>query len=73
MNKQWMGVECDDKLTIRNDVNQYLLSRHQQVQSFIRNKLVKLAVDIGRQDWPHFYPDFLPSILQVTAIGCVFV
>lgn len=32
---------------------------------FVRNKLCKLMVDIGRFDWPHFYPDFFNYIFQV--------
>ncbi|KAL8597658.1 hypothetical protein ACOMHN_031593 [Nucella lapillus] len=65
VNKQWMGIEGANKMEIRNAVNQYLLARHTAVPSYIRNKLVKLVVDIGRLDWPHFYPDFFPSILQL--------
>ncbi len=52
-------------MEIRSTLSQYLLSNHEQVPNFIRNKLVKLVVDIGRLDWPHFYPDFFTSILQV--------
>ena len=65
INKQWMGIGAGDKMEIRNAVNQYLLANHTLVPTYIRNKLVKLVVDIGRLDWPHFYPDFFPSILQV--------
>lgn len=65
INKQWMGIAANDKMEIRNSVNQYLLTNHTAVPTYIRNKLVKLVVDIGRLDWPHFYPDFFPSILQV--------
>ena len=60
-----MGFTPEDKGEIRNTLNKFLLEQHQKVPSFIRNKLVKLVVDIGRIDWPHFYPDFFPSILQV--------
>ena len=65
INKQWMGIAAGDKMEIRSAVNQYLLANHTLVPTYIRNKLVKLVVDIGRLDWPHFYPDFFPSILQV--------
>ncbi|KAK7112089.1 exportin-6-like [Littorina saxatilis] len=65
INKQWMGIAANDKMEIRNSVNQYLLTNHTAVPTYIRNKLVKLVVDIGRLDWPHFYPDFFPSILQL--------
>ena len=52
-------------MEIRSTLNRYLLAHHTTVPSFVRNKLVKLVVDIGRLDWPHFYPDFFSSILQV--------
>lgn len=77
INKQWMGYSGTDKMDIRSTLNQYLYAHHNKVPSFIRNKLVKLVVDIGRSDWPHFYPDFFSSILQLvqesetTALGVI--
>ena len=53
-------------MEIRNTLNKFLLSHHASVPSYVRNKLVKLVVDIGRIDWPHFYPEFLSSILHVS-------
>ncbi|XP_045213258.2 exportin-6-like [Mercenaria mercenaria] len=63
--KQWVGFSAEDKREIRMLLNQYLLEHHTKVPSFIRNKLVKLVVDVGKIDWPHFYPDFFSSILQL--------
>ncbi|XP_052781970.1 exportin-6-like isoform X2 [Mya arenaria] len=65
INRQWLGFTGDEKCEIRSMLNQYLLQNHRKVPTFIRNKLVKLVVDIGRIDWPHFYPDFFSSILQL--------
>eukprot|EP00106_Octopus_bimaculoides_P006080 XP_014773522.1 PREDICTED: exportin-6-like [Octopus bimaculoides] len=65
INKQWVGYCGADKMDIRLTLNQYLYAHHNKVPSFIRNKLVKLVVDIGRTDWPHFYPDFFTNILQL--------
>ncbi|XP_064637974.1 exportin-6-like isoform X2 [Lineus longissimus] len=65
INKQWIGFQGQDKMEIRSTINRLLLSHHDKVPSYIRNKLVKLVVDIGRLDWPHFYPDFFSSILQL--------
>ena len=31
----------------------------------IRNKLIKLIVDIARTDWPHFYPNFFTNIHEL--------
>ena len=70
INHQWVGLEAADKMEIRTVLNTFLLEKHNSLESFLRNKLVKLVVDIGRLDWPHFYPDFFSSILQVIVI-CV--
>ncbi|XP_013401009.1 exportin-6-like [Lingula anatina] len=65
INKQWLGLEASDKMEIRNTLNRFLLEHHTKVPVYIRNKLCKLVVDIGRLDWPHFYPDFFTSMLQL--------
>lgn len=75
--KRWSGVPQLEKLEVRNILSFYLMSSHEQQPIFIRNKLVKVLVDIGRQDWPHFYPDFFTNILEVlqqpgtTSLGLV--
>ncbi|KAH3872942.1 hypothetical protein DPMN_036164 [Dreissena polymorpha] len=68
INKHWLGIHVDDKRDIRANLNQYMMAHHGKVPTFIRNKLVKLVVDIGRIDWPHFYPEFFSSILQVKLV-----
>lgn len=77
--KRWSGVPQMEKLEVRNVLSFYLMSNHQQLPAFVKNKLVKVLVDIGRQDWPHFYPDFFTNILEVlqrpetTSLGLVMV
>ena len=39
----------------------------QTLPVFIAHKLIKVIVDIGRVDWPMFYPDFFQSLLQLTS------
>ena len=39
----------------------------QELPIFIAHKLIKVIVDIGRVDWPMFYPDFFQSLLQLTS------
>ncbi|KAK2152122.1 hypothetical protein LSH36_339g04009 [Paralvinella palmiformis] len=65
INHQWVGLQAADKMEIRTALNTFLLNQHNSLESFLRNKLIKLVVDIGRLDWPHFYPDFFSSILQL--------
>ena len=66
VNKMWIGVASQDKMEIRNCLPKLLLAQHKSVPYFIRNKLCKVIVDIGRQDWPMFYHDFFTNTLQVS-------
>lgn len=61
----WIGVASQDKMEIRSCLPKLLLAQHKTVPYFIRNKLCKVIVDIGRQDWPMFYHDFFTNTLQV--------
>lgn len=65
INKMWLGVPSQDKMEIRSCLPKLLLAHHKTLPYFIRNKLCKVIVDIGRQDWPMFYHDFFTNILQV--------
>lgn len=66
VNKMWIGVASQDKMEIRSCLPKLLLAQHKSVPYFIRNKLCKVIVDIGRQDWPMFYHDFFTNTLQVS-------
>lgn len=66
VNKMWIGVASQDKMDIRSCLPKLLLAQHKAVPYFIRNKLCKVIVDIGRQDWPMFYHDFFTNTLQVS-------
>ncbi|XP_065345250.1 exportin-6-A [Cloeon dipterum] len=78
VNRQWQGLPWEERVELKSALNAYTLQNHKQLPSFLRNKLVKLVVDIARHDWPHFYPDFFDTILQLvhshdhTALGLVF-
>lgn len=61
----WIGIASQDKMEIRSCLPKLLLAQHKTVPYFIRNKLCKVIVDIGRQDWPMFYHDFFTNTLQV--------
>ncbi|XP_074053478.1 exportin-6 isoform X2 [Macrotis lagotis] len=65
INKMWLGVPSQDKMEIRSSLPKLLLAHHKTLPYFIRNKLCKVIVDIGRQDWPMFYHDFFTNILQL--------
>ncbi|MGH0115379.1 UNVERIFIED_CONTAM: hypothetical protein FKN15_000014, partial [Acipenser sinensis] len=65
INKMWLGLVSQDKMEIRSCLPKLLLSEHRVLPYFIRNKLCKVIVDIGRQDWPMFYHDFFTNTLQL--------
>ncbi|KAL5018253.1 hypothetical protein ScPMuIL_003975 [Solemya velum] len=62
INRQWLSVAGEHKMEIRSTLNRFMLASHPM---YILKKLAKLVVDIGRTDWPHFYPDFFSNILQL--------
>ncbi|KAK3797258.1 hypothetical protein RRG08_030482 [Elysia crispata] len=62
---RWVSLAASDKVQIRTHLNQSLMNQHSNMLVYIRNKVAKLVVDIGRNDWPHFYPDFFSNILQL--------
>uniref|UniRef100_A0A3P8XV62 Importin N-terminal domain-containing protein n=1 Tax=Esox lucius TaxID=8010 RepID=A0A3P8XV62_ESOLU len=65
VNKMWLGVASQDKMEIRCCLPKLMLAQHKAMPFFIRNKLCKVIVDIGRQDWPMFYHDFFTNTLQL--------
>lgn len=69
VNKMWVGVASEEKAELRSCLPKLLLSQHAAMPFFIKNKLCKVIVDIGRQDWPMFYHDFFSNTLQVRLIA----
>ncbi|XP_043273966.1 exportin-6 [Venturia canescens] len=61
--RRWPILPWEARALIRSTL--YTLSLEHRVAPFVRNKVVKLVVDIAKHDWPHFYPDFFPNILQL--------
>ena len=50
---------------IRSQLHEYLMKRHESIPSYVRNKTIKIVVDIAASDWPHFYPDFFDQVLDL--------
>lgn len=61
--QRWAILPWEDRALVRSTL--YTLSLEHGVAAFVRNKIVKLVVDIAKHDWPHFYPDFYSNILQL--------
>jgi len=65
IHERWLGMFGQDRAEIRTTLNTFLAQHHNTAPQFIRNKLIKLIVDIARSDWPHFYPEFFTQILSL--------
>ncbi|KAF4531885.1 hypothetical protein B566_EDAN000914, partial [Ephemera danica] len=76
--RKWQVLPWQEKIEIKTSLYNFALQHHRSMPPFLRNKLVKLIVDIARHDWPHFYPDFMSNIIELiqtpehTALGLVF-
>ena len=68
VNQQWMGMNAEQRLEIRAGLQAMLEQHHANCPPFIRNKLVKLLVDVARVSWPHEYATFFDEIFQVIVI-----
>ena len=69
IHQRWVGMFGADRAEIRTTLNSFLSQHHTTAPQFIRNKLVKLIVDIARSDWPHFYPEFFSQITSLLSGG----
>ena len=69
IHQRWVGMFGADRAEIRRTLNSFLSQHHTTAPQFIRNKLVKLIVDIARSDWPHFYPEFFSQMMSLLAGG----
>ncbi|RDD40755.1 Exportin-6, partial [Trichoplax sp. H2] len=65
VNKKWIGVDANEKREFRSTLPRLLLAKRTDFPIFVRNKLVKVIVDIARLDWPHFYPNFFNDMQEI--------
>ena len=65
VNQQWFGMQSTDKQEVRQFFTQFLMSSSVSCPVYIQKKLAKVYVNIGRLDWPQFFPDFYHNIIQV--------
>ena len=61
----WISLDAAEKAELRHFLMDHLISCHTSLPPFIRNKLIKVLVYVGRADWPHQYPEFFSHVLQV--------
>ncbi|XP_062507791.1 exportin-6-like isoform X2 [Corticium candelabrum] len=67
VNKMWASVVDKDRLEVRQFLLDFVMWSHGSmlVENYIQKKAIKVVVDIGRADWPHKYPEFFISIIQL--------
>lgn len=66
INRQWVSLEWEHRSHLKTALHSYLIKNNATCPNFLRNKIAKLFVDIARHDWPHFYPEYVTNILQVS-------
>ncbi|XP_037294381.1 exportin-6-like [Manduca sexta] len=65
INRQWISLSDENKIEIRLTLWNELMTKHEVMLYFIRNKLAALMVSIARYDWPHLYEDFFTNIVEL--------
>jgi len=67
MNHQFTTRLASIQLTeIKNRILVTLKLKHVDMQKYVRNKLIKVIIDIARLQWPHEYPTFMEDIMHVS-------
>jgi len=63
--RRWLMMVTEHKGEVRTALHNIVFNNHNNLPPFVRRKTMKLMVDIAKVDWPHFYPDFFPQMLQL--------
>lgn len=66
INRQWVSLEWEHRTHLKSALHDYLIKNNPTCPNFLRNKIAKLFVDIARHDWPHFYPEYVANIIEVS-------
>lgn len=65
---RWRTLSVEHKGIFTQFVHELLYCKDKRYDShfsFVRNKIAKVIIEIGRADWPHAYSDFLENILKM--------
>lgn len=68
---KWLTMSPGERDELKSTIYTFLIqhsspSSSLKCPSFVRNKIIKLLVDVGKFSWPHSYPDFFSNILTVS-------
>lgn len=65
INKKWEKITFKSQETLREAIFNHIVMKHKEYPKFMISKMIKLLVDIARNDWPMRYPNFIEHIAQV--------
>lgn len=65
INKKWEKMTFKSQETLREAIFKHIVEKHKEYPKFMISKMIKLLVDIARNDWPVRYPNFIDNIIQV--------
>lgn len=68
INKKWEKMTFKSQETLREAIFNHIVMKHKQYPKFMISKMIKLLVDIARNDWPSRYPNFIDHIIQVRLV-----
>ena len=67
----WISLDPAEQAELRHFLMQHTIIHQGTLPPFIRNKLIKVIVLVGRADWPQRYPEFFSHILQVNCLTII--
>lgn len=68
INNKWEKMTFKSQETLRGAIFNHIVMKHNEYPKFMISKMIKLLVDIARNDWPVRYPDFIDHIVQVSVV-----
>lgn len=69
INKKWEKMTFKSQETLREAIFNHIVMKHNEYPKFMISKMIKLLVDIARNDWPLRYPNFIDHIIQVRIVS----
>lgn len=71
INRKWEKMTIKSQGALREAIFNHIVMKHNEYPKFMTGKMIKLLVDIARNDWPLRYPNFIDNIIQVRSTANV--
>eukprot|EP00038_Savillea_parva_P031793 m.90509 g.90509 ORF g.90509 m.90509 type:complete len:1089 (+) comp9865_c0_seq1:735-4001(+) len=65
VNTRWATVEDSDKAQLREFIFMCIKEQDKSTLSHVANKMYKVYADMGKQDWPHNFPNYFDLIFDM--------